>query len=208
MTDPARTILPPNATALETALDRNMTRSFPTDLTLDKTWAAADCPVSLLPFLAWALSVDVWDSNWPESVKRQVVASAVYVHRFKGTRAGLTQALAALDLGVTISEWFEHGGEPYTFKADVLVSERGLSEREFQNIVEVITSTKNARSHLSELRVYLITTACRYFGTVAVMGEEINVLPWTSTLPVSDPQQNFALATQISETLTVGDIYA
>ncbi len=37
-------------------------------------WRAC-CPVNLLPYLAWALSVDRWDEKWPEATKRSVCAS-------------------------------------------------------------------------------------------------------------------------------------
>ena len=37
--------------------------------------------VHLLPYLAWAFSVDRWDEAWPEDVKRGVVSAAFYIHR-------------------------------------------------------------------------------------------------------------------------------
>lgn len=200
-----KTLLPPNSTTLELATEASMAIAFDHDVAIDHLWSADDCPIELLPYLAWALSVDTWNTDWPEHVKRQVVASAVYVHRFKGTPAGIKAALKALDLGVTISEWFDHGGDPYTFKADVMVTTRGLTDREFQDIIDVIASTKNARSHLSQLRVYLTTKAQRRFAAASVIGERIDVQPWTATVPVAQPVQHFAVTTHIAETITTGE---
>lgn len=52
---------------------------------------AATCPAHLLNFLAHENSVDVWDDDWAEGVKRSVIASAPKDHRQKGTKAGLTR---------------------------------------------------------------------------------------------------------------------
>jgi len=200
-----KTLLPPNSTTLELATEASMAIAFDHDVAIDHLWSADDCPIELLPYLAWALSVDTWSTDWPEHVKRQVVASAVYVHRFKGTPAGIKAALNALDLGVTISEWFDHGGDPYTFKADVMVSTRGLTDREFQDIIDVIASTKNARSHLSQLRVYLTAAADTFLSSAAVTGERIDVQPWVAPVPVSRPVYQFAAAVQLAETITTGE---
>ena len=39
------------------------------------------CPAHLLNFLAFERSVDIWDENWPEEKKRQVIADAPEDHR-------------------------------------------------------------------------------------------------------------------------------
>lgn len=70
-------------------------------------WDPESCPASLLPWLAWALSVDVWDATWPESVRRAVVAAAPGVHRLKGTRAAVQRSLDALSITTDIIEWWE-----------------------------------------------------------------------------------------------------
>ena len=90
-----RSLLPPNATALERAMERavGFFSVRPIDLPIRKLWSAADCPVGLLPYLAWALGVEEWGSDWPEPVKRAAVADAFAIHREKGTLAGLKRLL-------------------------------------------------------------------------------------------------------------------
>lgn len=34
-----------------------------------QVWTPEECPVELLPYLAWALSVDQWDKDWPAEKK-------------------------------------------------------------------------------------------------------------------------------------------
>ena len=87
-----RSLLPPNATALERAMER--ATDLPIDLPIRQLWSAADCPASLLPYLAWTLGVEDWNSDWPASVKRAAVADACAIHREKGTLAGMRRLLA------------------------------------------------------------------------------------------------------------------
>lgn len=62
------TILPPNATSLETALDgAGAVRIDAVQVPVGTIWRPEACPEELLPWLAWALSVDVWDESWPEA---------------------------------------------------------------------------------------------------------------------------------------------
>lgn len=84
----ARQMLPSNATAYERALVAGMLASaLPAPIA--DLWDPVRCPLPLLPYLAWAFSVDVWDEGWPEHKKRSTVARAFDLHRLKGTLAGL-----------------------------------------------------------------------------------------------------------------------
>lgn len=177
MSDPSlpKTVLPPNASALEVALDQSMARAFPSDLGLEFSWSAQDCPAPLLPFLAWALSVDVWKDSWAEPTKRSVIASSVFVHRHKGTAAAVTKALDALNYGVELSEWFEHDGDPYTFRAEVRLDRDWLSPLATQSIFETIEATKNARSWLEALRVFFTVPSTRYRAVGIMTGQTLSI---------------------------------
>lgn len=74
---------------------------------ISKLWNPHECPLAFLPHLAWAVSVDVWEDEWPEAVKRDVIAASPIVHRLKGTRGSVERALAALGLNTEIQEWWE-----------------------------------------------------------------------------------------------------
>jgi len=92
-------LLPDNATPQEVALDRATGRigAVPVDVRL--LWNPATCPAAILPWLAWALSVDEWQPDWPVERKRAVIASSVEIHRRKGTRAAVVEALRAAGYG-------------------------------------------------------------------------------------------------------------
>jgi phage tail P2-like protein len=101
--------LPSNATALERALaDVDGTRLLATPTAfIAGLWDPATCPADLLPYLAWALSVDVWNPDWPEATKRAVIAASPSIHRRKGTRAAVEDAVGALGLVARFQEWWE-----------------------------------------------------------------------------------------------------
>jgi phage tail P2-like protein len=101
------TLLPPNATPQEAAIDLASARIGDVPVPLDRLWNPLTCPESALPWLAWALSVDEWDAGWPEDRRRATIAQAVFVHRRKGTLASVRAALSAAGLGTaTITENF------------------------------------------------------------------------------------------------------
>jgi hypothetical protein len=63
-------------------------------------WDPWTCPIEILPYLAWSLSVDLWDDKWPEPKKRAVVAASFKNHRLKGTLAGYEAYLGIVDCRV------------------------------------------------------------------------------------------------------------
>ncbi|WP_163833290.1 phage tail protein I [Spartinivicinus ruber] len=173
-----KSLLPPNANPQENALSEATARAGEIPVTFQTLWQADHCPLPLLPWLAWTLSVDEWDEHWNEQTKRQVIKNSIKVHQHKGTIGAVKKALAATGLNVTIQEWFEHQGEPYTFKADVNLETRGLTEQEYDNINRLICSTKNVRSHF-DLTVYLTNkTKVPRVATTCQQGQQTTVIPY------------------------------
>lgn len=95
----SETLLPDNATAQEIALDLATSRIGDVTVDIRAVMNPQACPAHLLPWLAWALSVDEWDAEWTEATKRAAVAASVGVHRRKGTRAAVRAAIAAAGYG-------------------------------------------------------------------------------------------------------------
>jgi phage tail-like protein len=84
-------LLPPTSTPFEFAMGRASGEGLPLPVPLRELWDPWKCPMALLPWLAWALSVDIWDDRWPEPKKRHVVATALPRLQRKGTPAGLRE---------------------------------------------------------------------------------------------------------------------
>lgn len=90
-------ILAPNATDYERVLASQVDRLLALNIPIRELWNPWTCPEHLLPYLAWALSVDLWDSSWPVTKRRSVIANAVMHHRLKGTLAGTEIYLGLVD---------------------------------------------------------------------------------------------------------------
>ena len=88
-------LLPPSASHMEVALSRAMARLANVPPFCRQMWDPATCPPSHLPWLAWAVSVDEWDSAWSDAQKRGVIEASYQVHRHKGTVGAVRRALAA-----------------------------------------------------------------------------------------------------------------
>lgn len=168
-----QSLLPPNASKLLRDLEATGSRISFMDI-LNKHLRDPDkCPAHLLPWLGWALSVDVWNEKWAESIRRNVIKASIHVHRHKGTLGALKRALQAFEFdNVEIEEWFTYGGNPYTFKIFIEIVTEGFDLNDLTEVYAVVNQTKNIRSHLEILKAVLCTNSISpYVGSSFVSGE-------------------------------------
>jgi phage tail P2-like protein len=136
------------------------------------------CPPRFLPWVAWDLSVDKWDTNWSESQQRGVARSSISVHRRKGTVGALKDALSALGHDLEVREWHELRpvGVPCTFGVRVTVDQEGIPNKDaLDTVVAVANSTKNTRSHMTGVEVLAKTQAELHFGGAVLSGEIVSI---------------------------------
>lgn len=176
-------ILPPNATSAERALEAAIARATVDLSAIGQLMDPDTCPAHLLGWLAWAMSVDVWDPAWPETTKRTVIQASIGVHRRKGTRASVEEALSAIGSTAEIVEWWQDaaqpGAAPHTFEvwldlATLLDVGADLPAHLVQ-LRRAIDATKPVRSHYTaharvgaDARAYT-GAASRVSGRVANM---------------------------------------
>lgn len=152
------TLLPPNATPLERALEAGTARlgdvSAPIETLVDPATIAA----TALPWLAFGLSVDLWEPSWPEAMKRRAVADSIAQHRIKGTRASVEHVLVRIDRLATVLEAHEDPRRlaPHTFEIDLpLVATPGTaggaraSAAIVDDIIAQVGAVKPLREHLT-----------------------------------------------------------
>lgn len=146
-------LLPPNATNLERALELATARMADIDTNLRKLWSPNLCPVELLPWLAWALSLDSWSSNWPEAVKRERVRRALDIARRKGTAQSVRSVVESFGGQVAIREWWQKSppGDPHTFELVLtLGSATAPASAAFVDaVIAEVARTKPVRSHFT-----------------------------------------------------------
>ncbi|MFN4098148.1 MAG: phage tail protein I [Pararhodobacter sp.] len=116
------------------------------------------CPAELLPWLAWEESVDIWEPDWPESQKRQAIAQSWALHRHKGSRQSVSDAIGLLGYGAKLEEWFEYGGAAYLFRLRVTLQPgQALSLRRLVALTRTALTYKNVRSHLETIFIQAST---------------------------------------------------
>ena len=98
MTNPS--LLPPNATAAEKAIEAAAADRLGLPVPLRDLWNPDTCPAEFLAWLAWSLSIDAWSPTWPEAVKRSVVKNAIAIQRRKGTASSWGVARRAGDRAI------------------------------------------------------------------------------------------------------------
>ena len=170
-------LLPANSSQQEFALEQTTARIADVPVSVREVWNADTCPSNLLPWLAWAFSVDEWDAEWSDAQKRAAIKAAVAVQRYKGTIGAVREAMAALGFGVQVQEWFNQlpSGAPYTYHLLLEVNQIGIDQAALAKILQVVFSSKNLRSHMDMLVPSVTTRATLYSAGANGMGNEITI---------------------------------
>ncbi|WP_343034064.1 phage tail protein I [Aurantimonas aggregata] len=140
-------------------------------------WDPWRCPTVLLPWLAWALSVDVWDPAWPEARKRKMIAASPMVHRLKGTRGAVRRALDAFDLDSTIVEWWEETppSRRGTFRVEIIYADGGP----VFDLATQIQAIEAVRSSKPKSRIFTTRATIPFAGPLGFHAHERTSLAWT-----------------------------
>jgi phage tail P2-like protein len=147
-------LLPPNATALERAIEAATARLGELPVPLRALVDPETCPLPLLPYLAWAVSIDAWSSDWPEEVKRARVRRAIDIQRHKGTASSVRAVFESFGGSVALREWWQLDppGEPHSF---TMVVELGgddsapVTAAFADSVINEVRRTKPVRSHFT-----------------------------------------------------------
>lgn len=147
-------LLPPNATPFESEVEQAAARAADVPVPLRDLWDPDTCPAELLPWLAWALSVDDWKSYWPERVKRSRIRSAIAIQRRKGTLASVRAVVESFGGSLMLREWWqmEPRGEPHTFNVLMTIDDASGQEataRLVDDVIAEVSRTKPVRSHFT-----------------------------------------------------------
>jgi len=147
-------LLPPNASELERKITQVGKAAF--DLpSIRVTKDIDDVPSQFLPFIAWQKSVDYWDENWQEALKRKVIKESRALHRLKGTPAAIKRALEPFGYEVKLIEWFQAVPNLVqgTFNLELNVIGKSLNAETYAEINRLVSESKAASRHLANLTV-------------------------------------------------------
>ena len=177
------TLLPPNASELERAMESVTARLGQVPLPIRALWDADTCPAHLLPWLAWAFSVDEWDPDWPEAAKRASIRDAARIQRHKGTVWAIRRVLAnagygdarlaegnsalSYDGAARYNQQYLHGN-PQSWANYRFNLSRPINRERGRAIRAMLDATAPARCHLLDLS---FTDAQFYNGDYRYNGE-------------------------------------
>lgn len=175
----SRGLLPANASALERQAAEALVQIQRVPVPIRELHNPDLCPVALLPYLAWAYSVDRWDSAWPEATKRGVIRAAYFVHAHKGTIGALRRVVEPLGYLIEVLEWWQTvpEGVPGTFALLVGVLDTGISEEMYLELERLIDDAKPVSRHLTGLAISLETSGYLRHGVSLYEGDELTVYP-------------------------------
>lgn len=179
-------LLPPNQTRLEASLANAAALPHAPEV-LAQLWDAQRCPVQLLPWLAWTLSVDEWDEAWTEAQKRAQVLGAIALHRKKGTPWAVKQALSRAGLERVQLIERPPGAHWAEFDVDISVVDRPVTDAAIRRALGLIDAYKAARSHLRRLIISLTTKGNAYVAAFTVGGDIVTVRPLQLTELTAQP---------------------
>lgn len=162
-------LLPPNATPLERAVEAAEAQILRMVMLHALLKDPYRCPEKFLPWLAWELSLDTWDSNWPLRIKRQRIASAIDIQRHKGTVGSVRNVIESFGGSVVIREWWETSppGRPHTFELLLILSGRPgveASAKYVEDVIAEVNRTKPVRSH------FTFTQGAEFAGEIGLAG--------------------------------------
>ena len=129
-----------------------------------------DLPEGLLDILAQDFAVEWYDFNWAIDVKRATIRDSFYINRYKGTAGAVKRALADAWPSASIEEWFEYGGDPFSFR--IIVAEEWSEEME-SAIQSSVRHYKNERSHLDTITFNAGNATAPMYIAAAVCGIDI-----------------------------------
>lgn len=196
-------LLPPGSTPLERRLAQTCSGISDLQVSLRDLWNPATCPVSFLPYLAWAFSVDRWDEGWTESVKRQVVKDAFYIHQHKGTTSAVRRVVEPFGFLIRIIEWWQTGETPGTFRLDIGVQDQGITEDTYLELERLISDAKPCSRHMIGMSINLQTSGPHWVGAASYLGEEITIYPYINETIISGGTAHEGGAVHVIDTMRV-----
>lgn len=106
-------------------------------------------PEEIVDLLAWQYHVDFYERGLTLDKKRNLVRTAIDVHRHKGTPYAVETVVSAAFEKSQVIEWFDYGGQPFFFK---IRTEDVTTNREtIDQMKKAINSVKNTRSWLEKI---------------------------------------------------------
>lgn len=173
-------LLPPNTTAFEKKIVEATEKTTELNTNLSSLIRVDDAPADFLSILAWQFSVDRWQDDWPDEIKRAQIKNSIKVHTYKGTNYALRSIVESFGYSLTIHEWWQESpmNEPGTFQITIETNGRALTEKTSKTLVELLQDAKPLTRELKGIEINVINVqgetnvACGCYG-----GDDVTIYP-------------------------------
>ena len=196
-----KTLLPPTATKLEKNLSQAIVCEPP--IPLRSLWDPQTCPYELLPYLAWQYSVDRWDEEWSEQIKRKVIAEAFEIHKLKGTKEAIRRAVEPFGFLIKISEWWQNNQTPGSFTLEIGVSDTGITEEYYNELSRIIDDVKPVSRQLSNLAIQLVSKGSLNIGVSSYDGNTLDIYPYIAEKVITQSESHFGATIHLIDTMSI-----
>lgn len=196
--------LPPTgSTQLELHVEQASAEVSAVNVPLRELWNPDTCPVRLLPYLAWAFSVDRWDDKWDEATKRSVIKGSYFLHRHKGTIGALRRAVEPMGYLISVTEWWQNDKPPGTFEMVVAALDTGVTVEMYAELERVINDAKPCSRHLTMLTISMETRGVIPVAAAAYDGDIMTVYPYFPDSIESSMTAYARAAVQVTDTMEI-----
>ena len=196
-------LLPPSASRMERVAARVCASLGEVPVPLRQLWNPWTCRADLLPYLAWAFSVDRWDEAWPINTKRKAVADAFYLHKYKGTTGAMRRVVEPFGFFIRVNEWWNIDTAPGTFTLDIGVQDQGITEDTYLELERLISDAKPCSRHMIGMSINLQTSGPHWVGAASYHGEEITIYPYINETIISGGTAHEGGAVHVIDTMRV-----
>ena len=196
-----KTLLPPTATKLEKNLSKAIVCEPP--IPLRSLWDPQTCPYELLPYLAWQYSVDRWDENWSEEIKRKVIAEAFEIHKLKGTKEAIRRAVEPFGFLIKIIEWWQNNQTPGSFGLEIGVLDKGITEESYNELSRIIDDVKPVSRQLTRLAIQLVSKGSLTMGASSYDGNTLDIYPYIAETIPTQSESHLGATIHLIDTMSI-----
>lgn len=173
-------LLPPNSTSFEKKIIQTTSKLTDLNADLSSLIRVDDAPSDFLSILAWQFSVDRWQDDWSDDVKRAQIKNSIKVHTYKGTNFALRSIAESFGYSLTVHEWWQETpmNVPGTFQITVETNGKALTEKGYKTLVELLHDAKPLTRELKGIEINVINVEGETNIAAAMYcGEDITIYP-------------------------------
>lgn len=195
-------LLPPNHTEFERNLETVSSRISDVPVDIRDVWNPNTCPTELLPWLAWALSIDNWKDYWPESVKRALLNNAINVSQHKGTGQSVRDVVNSFGVDMTLDETSTNLA-PFQFNIEININNVGAQNSDFtRDVVDEVARTKRSASYFELQQQIKASSPIAITGCIRVA----RFIRFSATGPERLPEALGELDDQATQPILLGEL--